>query len=186
MMAADIVQIFRKLAEPLWRTIQLTVSRCVLDEVTDTSGIQTVKVSLLADEIQEMERVQNFGFTSFPKKGAEGVCIFVSGNREHGVCIALDDRNTRIQIDEGQTCVYDASGSKILLKNDGSVEVTADTVNINAGEVNLGENAGESVILGDTFASIYNSHTHTGNLGAPTGPPNGTMDTALSQVTKTE
>jgi len=43
--------------------------------------------------------------------------------------------------------------------------------------------------LGYAFMQLFNSHTHIGNLGAPTSPPNPlTMNEAqhLSKLTRTE
>jgi hypothetical protein len=57
------------------------------------------------------------------------------------------------------------------------------------GPILLGENASEKLVLGDAFMQLFNSHTHIGNLGAPTSPPNPlTMNEAqhLSKLTRTE
>lgn len=40
------------------------------------------------------------------------------------------------------------------------------------GEIHLGEQATENLVLGNTFMRFFNRHTHVGNLGAPTSPPN--------------
>lgn len=40
------------------------------------------------------------------------------------------------------------------------------------GDIYLGEDATERLVLGDTFMQFFNRHTHVGNLGAPTSPPN--------------
>ncbi len=53
--------------------------------------------------------------------------------------------------------------------------------------VELGASAQEKVVLGDSFMTFFNTHTHTGNLGSPTSPPIEPMsDSLLSQVAKTE
>lgn len=69
-----------------------------------------------------------------------------------------------------------------------TVKVNAkDSVMVEAKEIKLGEKAVEAVILGDTFKTIFDTHTHTGNLGAPTTPPLAPMPpTALSKKVKTE
>lgn len=57
------------------------------------------------------------------------------------------------------------------------------------GPILLGENASEKLVLGDAFMQLFNSHTHIGNLGAPTSPPNPLMMSEaqhLSKLTKTE
>jgi len=91
-------------------------------------------------------------------------------------------------------------GSKIIIRNDNSiliehsnsetsVEILGNTVNIKAQNCNidspnirLGENAIESVIKGETFKLIYDSHTHP----LPGSPPLVPLPPAvLSQNTKT-
>jgi hypothetical protein len=42
---------------------------------------------------------------------------------------------------------------------------------INSNNIKLGESAVEAIIRGNTFQAYFNSHTHIGNLGAPTSPP---------------
>jgi hypothetical protein len=58
---------------------------------------------------------------------------------------------------------------------------------IDASSIELGEGAAEAVIKGNTFQSIFNAHTHIGNLGAPTSPPIVPLSgSELSQITKTK
>lgn len=169
----QIVELVRKCIDPLWQNVRLLVSRAVLDLVDDSKGIQVVKLSLLADEVQEVERFQNYGFTSVPiKDSAEGIAVFVGGNREHGVCIALDDREYRLKdLGEGQAALYDASGSYIVLGNDGSVSVFAEKVIVNSGDIELGNDTLESALNGESFQALFNAHTHVGNAGAATSAP---------------
>jgi hypothetical protein len=57
------------------------------------------------------------------------------------------------------------------------------------GPILLGENATEKLVLGDAFMQLFNNHTHIGNLGAPTSPPNPLlMNEAqhLSKLSRTE
>lgn len=161
-----------KLIEPVRRSIRLAIGRCVIEAVKDSSGLQTLKVSLLDGEIKELERVQEFGFTSSPPVGSEGVCVFVGGTRSNGICIATDDRRYRVKTEEGQTAIYDQSGAMVFLKNDGTIE--------------LGQGVMEKILLGETFQTFFNAHTHTGNLGVLTSPPTTPSSvTELSQTIKT-
>ena len=158
-------------------------------------GIQEVKVSLFAGEVKEMERFQNYGFTSSPLASAEGVCVFAGGNREHGICLAIDDRRYRLKsIPSGGVALYDASGTKIVLSNDGKIEVNAETevkvvsatkTVIDAPAIEVGQGTLESILNGQTFQSFFNSHTHVGNLGSPTSPPSVASDPShLSTIVK--
>ena len=74
------------------------ISRAVLSAISDGAGIQLVQVKLLEGEVRDgVERFQNYGFTSVPLPGAEGIMACVSGNRDHGVIVAMDDRRYRIK-----------------------------------------------------------------------------------------
>lgn len=57
------------------------------------------------------------------------------------------------------------------------------------GPILLGENASEKLVLGDAFMQLFNNHSHIGNLGAPTSPPNPLIMSEaqhLSKLTRTE
>ncbi|GAA2623998.1 phage baseplate assembly protein V [Paractinoplanes durhamensis] len=67
--------------------------------------------------------------------------------------------------------VLDQTGVKIAEKDGTAIEVTN-------GGISIGTGATEKLVLGsalktavDTFINSLNTHTHTGNLGAPTSPP---------------
>ena len=109
---------------PLRQRIMMLTSRGVLESVKDDSGIQLVKVSLLADEEREdLERIQNFGFSSNPPANSEVVCLFVGGNREHGFVISADDRGTRIKnLASGESVMFNAAGQFQHIKANGDLE----------------------------------------------------------------
>lgn len=104
--------------------------------------------------------------------------------------LMLDYQQTQINIKPDKSIlIQTASGdSKIEIKDDGTLNVTqANNITIttdkdvnvkaknviidHASSIELGKGAKEKVVLGDTFMSLFNSHTHIGNLGAPTSPP---------------
>jgi hypothetical protein len=61
------------------------------------------------------------------------------------------------------------SGGAITIKSGASV-----TIN-HASSISLGAGAAQSLVLGEKFMALFNKHTHTGNLGSPTSPPNQKM-----------
>lgn len=109
----------KRMLAPVERRVMNMIARGVIESITDTAGIQKVKLSLLADEILEgKERIQEYGFTSVPLAGAEAVMIFLGGNRDHGVIIATDDRRTRLKsLLAGDVALWTASGGKLILRN---------------------------------------------------------------------
>lgn len=111
---------------------------------------------------------------------------------EDGLIINLGMDATRkkepyIQIkNDGEINIFTESNN-ITVQTDQKVEVKCDNAYVNSPNIELGETALEQVIKGNTFQALFNSHTHVGNLGAPTTPPMVPLTgTELSQVTKTQ
>ena len=83
--------------------------------------------------------------------------------------------------------IINTNGDSIIMLNDGNITMThSANVNINCADaivncentiinhsssIELGEGATEKIVLGDKMTALFNSHTHVGNLGAPTSPP---------------
>jgi hypothetical protein len=80
-----------------------------------------------------------------------------------------------------------SGGVRIIIElGDDQIRMENNKVIVNSSNIELGERAIEAVIKGNTFQTYFNSHTHIGNLGAPTSPPviPSTPD-HLSNVSKT-
>lgn len=120
---------FNRLIDPLKRRVYLMVGRGRINGTTDSTGLQRVKLEMLAGEVRDlMERLQQYGFTSRPLDGAEGLAVFHGGNREHGLMIACDDRRYRIKnLEKGEVAIYTDEGDKIHLKRNGLIDVVAAT-----------------------------------------------------------
>jgi hypothetical protein len=109
--------------------------------------------------------------------------------------LMFDYKETRINVKPDNSLFIDnPNGDSIELKNDGNITiitskkatVKSPAVVIDAADtIELGKGAVERLVLGDTFMAFFNSHTHIGNLGAPTTPPVMPMTPAqLSQKPK--
>lgn len=155
--------------QALWRMVHGMAARCVLRLVNDGLMMQAVQVGLLADETaDDIERVQNYGMTSVPLPGAEGVCLFLGGDRAHGVIIAMDDRRYRLKgLKGGEVALYTDEGDSIVLKRGHEIHVTTDTW----------RNSGVVISEGDVIAGGVSlmHHTHSGVQpgGGSTSQPNG-------------
>lgn len=137
----DIVSIIDKLLAPLRRRVRLMISRAILSGINDGTGIQLVQVKLLDGEVRDgVERFQNYGFDSVPLSGAEGVMACVSGDRDHGIVIVMDDRRYRIKgLQGGEVAVYtdedkQAHKHRIIFKRGGAIEVLGKNITVNATE----------------------------------------------------
>lgn len=114
---------------PFMQRLQLMVGRAVVSLVKDGLKLQHLQVTLLADEVRdEVERFQQYGFTSHPHPGAEALVVCVAGNRDHAVVVAVDDRRYRLKsLQQGEVAIYTDQGDQVVLKRDGVIELTAST-----------------------------------------------------------
>jgi phage gp45-like len=76
---------FNKLIQPLKRKVFLLIGRAILTAVNNSEKFMKVQVTALKDEtITDIERVQEYGFETYPKKDAEAFIVFPNGNRDQG------------------------------------------------------------------------------------------------------
>lgn len=110
--------------------------RGTLNLVKSGGDIQKVQVSGLADEtLQDVELMQQFGFTSHPPSGTEAVILPIGGKTTHGIVIATENGAFRVQsLQEGEVAIYDQSGSSVVLKKGKLVEIVCDNLVINASQ----------------------------------------------------
>lgn len=120
----------QRVTAPIIRRVRLMVARGVVSLVNDALKVQGVQVQLLAGEVRDMERLQNYGFTSHPHTGAEACAAFVGGNRDHGIVLAVDDRRYRLQgLARGEVALYtdedQSGGHRIHLKRGNEIHLIA-------------------------------------------------------------
>lgn len=120
------LQQLSKWIDPLKRRVMLMIGRAVIKASDDASDLQVLQMLLNAGEVRgDIQRVQEYGFTSRPLDGAEAVVIFQGGNRDHGIVVAVDDRRYRVKsLQKGEVAFYNDKGVKILLATSKNVEVT--------------------------------------------------------------
>lgn len=163
----------RKVLAPIQRRVMLMVVRSVIILADDSGKVQRLQMQLLADEtVDDVDRIQEYGFTSRPLPGAEAVTLAVGGNRDHLVVIATEDRRTRPKdLLAGEVKVYHFLGYNLHFKNSGTAKLTALDFTVDTLTTTIGSITPEKVLMGETFVPLYNAHVHVGNLGALTGPP---------------
>ena len=146
-----------RVLEPVRRSIRLLVSRAIVRAIDDTTDLQELQISLMKGEVRgDVERFQNYGFSSVPLEGAEAVTVFVGGDRSHGIVLAVDDRRHRLKnMAAGESAMYSNGGYKIHIKQNGDIEVI--------GGITTDR---DIIINGKSFLA----HTHT-ETGGTTGPP---------------
>ncbi len=151
---------FKKLINPIKRKIFLLIGRAILTTVTNSGKTQLIQVKGLKDEtISDVERMQPYGFDTYPKKDMEAIILFPNGNRGLGLGIMVSDRDNRpTDLAEGDVRMWDVNGNKITFKSD-QIKVEGDKLNIFS--------ANKSYVLGEdlntfltTFVTWANTHTH--------------------------
>jgi phage baseplate assembly protein V len=168
---------------------RMMVGRAVINLINDGLKMQEVQVTLLADEVRaDVERFQEYGFTSHPVPGAEAVMVCVGGSRDHGIVIAVDDRRYRLKsLPQGEVALYDDQGQAIHLKRDKTIHVygcdqvqvdaavkvvtTAPEYQVNSSAINLADDRGSlRALIDERLITLFNNHTHSGfnpDRGAP-------------------
>ncbi len=124
--------------------------RALVKLTRDDAGLQKMQVEVLAGEVANLLRVQEYGFTARPHKEAQAVVLALGGRSNNYVVIKCDDRRYRLSgLAEGEVALYDDQGQKVVLYRD-RIEVEAPKVVVKSDDVHLGAEGGPRVArIGD-------------------------------------
>lgn len=176
--ADALIRLLQRATAPLVTRLNMAVSRFVLDAVDDAAKRQGLRVLVLADEvIDHVEHMQPGGLTHRALPGAEGVLLCVGGHRGHPLAVGVSNRDARpTGLQPGETGVYsvgDEGGLKILLKADGSIELTPTGTPLPkvkiVGTLEVTGDVKAGTLTGPTTRSLL-LHPHGTPMG-PTTPP---------------
>lgn len=153
-----------RVLQAMQRRVMLTVGRCVIRAVSDSGKLQSVQAELLKGELRDnLERFQQYGYTSVPLTGAEGVAVFVGGNRDHGLVVCVDDRRYRVKdLQAGEVAIYTDEGDKIHLKRNNEIEITTKTLKVICETATV--EASEKITLDTPETEITGNLTVGGNV----------------------
>jgi phage baseplate assembly protein V len=169
--------------------LRLLISRAIVRLISDTTKLQTVQVSLLADEARAgVERFQDYGFTSVPLEGAEAIAASISGSRSNLVVLAIDDRRHRkTGMAPGEVAIYTDEGDYVVLRRGRIIEIKAGgEVIIDApqarctgglhvaGPITCDSDIADAKGTMQEMRETYNPHTHN-ETGTVTSPPSKEM-----------
>lgn len=174
----------RAMLAPLQRRVAMLAARAVLKLVKDDPSRQQLQVEILKDELRDdVERAQNYGFTSHPHPGADAFLLSLAGARGQAVAIVVDDRRYRVaSLQEGEVAFYDDLGNRVMLLRDKmhvvavqelfveapTVQVQATIVTIDATSTTLNSDLavnGDTTFTGSVTANgkpIDDTHEHDG------------------------
>lgn len=102
--------------------------RAVLSRITTDGGVMTAQLDGLQGEtLQALEVFQHFGITSVPPEGAMAIILPVGGDTSHGVVVATEHSEYRIQsLKPGEVSIYSSDGASITLKNGKTIHMVCD------------------------------------------------------------
>lgn len=116
---------FQRAMKPIKDRLYLIAGKAIIKAVNDGAPIQELRISALAGEAMDrVARMQEFGFSSNPPAGSEGIILALGANRENLVMIATENRNVRIKnLASGEMVIYTDDGTYLHLKKSGQVEL---------------------------------------------------------------
>lgn len=141
----------REFIRSMRRQISLLAGRGTVTNSDDSQNLQMLQAELLPGEMRDVPRIQNYGFSARPLKGAQIITLALKGLRQNSVVIACDDGRFRFKdLAEGEVAVYSDEGDFIHFKRDNSIHIsskkailaTAKTITVEASDsavVKVGE-----------------------------------------------
>jgi phage baseplate assembly protein V len=141
------------------------VGRFRLTLLNDAGPVQRVQGEGLKGEVLEgLERMMDYGLSSRPLPGAEGLIVSVAGSRGNGVVLALGDRRYRMALEEGEVALHDDLGQVVHLTREGIRIASSLRVEIEAPEISL--SAGTEMTLASPKIVLASEDLRLGGEGA--------------------
>ena len=133
-------------------------------------GSKVLQLKGFSDEtLQEVELIQQVGFSSYIPEGAKVVVLPLQGKTAKSVVVATTGGAVVVNVAKGETCIYDQFGHQVLLYKDG-IKMMGNVEII--GGLKVLENIESEGEVSDKTGSMqamrdaYNPHTH-GNSPPP-------------------
>ena len=135
--------------QQIWNRLQLLFSQGVATLV----GADKVQARVLDNEVLDnLARVEPYGFSYRPKPGAQVYLAFPAGDRSYGVALVVGDKRYQMELLEGEVAIHDdelnhsiklgregivieGGGHDITINNALKVIVNDGTVQVTGGDV---------------------------------------------------
>ena len=112
------------------QALRSILGRATITRVDDASELQTLQVSLSGEVLDDVPRVQNYGFTSVPMPGSKAALIMNGGRRDSAVAVACDDPSHRPHLKDGEVAVYTHEGEALTVRQGRAIELTGNMIAI--------------------------------------------------------
>ncbi len=138
---------FKRLTNTIQNKIFLLVGRAIVTYIKNSTDVhhQKVQLSVLKNEtLSNVERIQEYGFETYPHINSEAVCLFLAGDKRHGLVIVIGDRRYRLtDLAEGEVAIYtsedqNSDGHRIHLKSGQNIDIKGTSVTINCNVIITG------------------------------------------------
>ena len=161
------IETVKHIVAPLARRVSLMVSRCTLNLIDDSTPTQTAQAEFYEQEVHDDAEVwQQFGITSVPPKGSEGIALFLGGERQGPLIICTENKEKRVKnLKVGEVCVYSGCGDYLSFKNGNSVELKTKKLNINTSSVSIKNDSCELIDVLSTLCDLLSKDKTNTLLG---------------------
>lgn len=91
-------------------------------------GHDKIQVAILDGEtLDNIDRVEMYGFSYRPKPGCRPYMFFPAGDRTRGFALIVGDKRYQMNLVEGEVAIHDDEGNHVHLKRGGIIEAKAAT-----------------------------------------------------------
>lgn len=112
--------------------------------------------------------------------------ILADGDKENRIAFSDDgltitNKENAVTMNDDGLKLEDGNGNTVTQSSSGvTVDATSNEVVLKGGTIKVGETAAQSLVIGELLEValkqqvelVFATHTHVGNMGAPTSPPN--------------
>lgn len=120
-----IIRTVRRMTRSITGRVRGMIRRSTLGALGEGTTGQTIQAKTTADDVDdEVELFEQYGFTSVPTNGSEGLVLRVGGERGASVAILFGNKTSRFQdLDQGEVAVYHNDGHAVIMRANGDIEI---------------------------------------------------------------
>lgn len=113
------------------RRVNNMIARAIVTKTNEGKHSQTCNLTVMTGEyLSNVDRLQQFGFSSFAPDNSEATVAFVTGSREFPLILAVDQPEKRFKVKQGEAAIYSAYETYWHLKADKSLNGKAAKLNL--------------------------------------------------------
>ena len=151
---ADIVDALNRFLHPLKVKISLMVARAIVRVISDAEQVQKLQLTVMGDTVDDAERFEEYGYASKPLANSEALALFIGGNQDLGIVVAVHDRRYRPRdLSGGDSKMY-TYGNSASNKHHVWLKGATREVDIQGDHVTIKDNGGGSVTIEATSVIV--------------------------------